>query len=249
MALAQQYIIDKVRARLGLSVQDMANSVIESAIEDGLRSYSRQKAVDIFGTLPLQADRQDYFIRDLVPFDGSDPEESVSEVRLLLYSPGTLLYDAISFDAELQKVVDADLLRSQFGGNVFDNPSLGRIYFTKLKEYRARFDINFEEFSTSQGKIIRLMRVPVSGSVAYWQGRGYWTIEEITDLDQEVFLLAVLAECAQARANQLAVMKSYSENAGVSMSPAFDYWNALADKYRLQFGAQFGQSAGVFSIG
>jgi hypothetical protein len=247
--LDEQYIIDKVTHRLALKDGDFTPERITSCTEDALREYSRYKTLDIYGTLALQANRQDYPLSELKPFDQSDPTETVADVRLVLYSPGTLLYDAISFDAELQKVVDSDLLRTQFGGSIFDNPSLGVVYFQKLTQYRDRFDVQFQQLETPNGKILRLTRVPVSEGPAYWQGRSYWTLDKIEDLNQETFLKFVLAECAQSRANELAVMNSYSEGGGISMSPAFKYWNDKAEEYRKQAQGTTGAYAGVFLVG
>ena len=257
MALSQETILTRVRNRTGLSPNDRSDAVIQDDALAALVEYSKFKPAEVYGLLPTLSGVQDYNLPDgktnyqnwILP-DGvteySTP--AVNNIRDLLYSSGiTATYPF--FDKDFPLTVVQDLFNVQFGGNVFESPSLARVLFDKLQQFRDVFGVDFQVIQGTT-KFLRIFPSPTQDGIAAFYGTARWTdLSTLPAEDEEAFVKAVLWKTAEGRAGQLAVMKQMSQSGGMNFQPAFDYWDKKSQCWKDEFLGDIGASAMPIVVG
>lgn len=244
--MQQSAILNRVRNRTGLSTTDLADAIIIDGIDSALKEMDAAKPLLVFGTFPTFASQQDYALPSAT--SGSPPASvSVYDIKDLFFTQGISATFPF-FDADFPITVIHDLFNVQFGGNVFESPSLGRVLFQKLKVFRSQFGTTWEVIRGNPA-FIRLYQVPVEASTVAYLGKVFRTKENIEVENEELFIKAVLWKSAECRLGSLAVTKSITQTGGVSFQPAIEAWEKLADRWKGEFLGQSGAFAGGLSIG
>lgn len=238
MALTLAGIRDIVGKRLQLSTQDIPDEVIDDAVTDALEEFAEVRELNVFGSFATSGNVQDY------PF----PTEA-DALTQVAYSTGLIIEDAFAGDPDLKSFFERELFNFGFGGNVFDNPSLGQIFFQKLHSFKTRFFADFEVLDRETGRIVRLLSTPQSDGTAFWEGAKKRILTTVSEQDEKSFLKGVLWKVCEARAAKLAVVEQISESGGISMKPATTFWVKKAEKFEKSFKADFGASAGFIMRG
>jgi hypothetical protein len=255
MSLSLTLIRSRTRNRTGLLDSDLADAIIDDAINIALVEFSKAKPPEVYGIMPLVADQQDYAYPDgtlyqnfVGPNNVTMSAPAVTRVKELLFSSGiTTTYPF--FDKDFPITVVQDLFNVQFGGNVFEGPSLARVLFQKLESFREGFGATFKNLNGNPKKL-RLIPTPTDNGFAAYYGYFKWTdVTQIYDEDQEAFLKAVLWKVAEARAMSLAVVENLSEAGGVKFTPAHKFWNDKACDWRDDFLGDVGANAIPLGIG
>lgn len=257
MSLNQTSIITKVRNRTGLTPDDVPDDLILDCSLSALDELSINAPKKVFGFLPTAANVQDYDLPDgtnyqnfTLPWNNqtySSPK--VKSIKDVLFSSGvTSTYPF--FDKDFPITVVQDLFNVQFGGNVFESPSLARVLFQKLKGFTRTFGAGFEVIENT----LRLFPTPTSDGIACYLGTAAWEKDSngkilIDDGDNEPYLKAVLWKVAECRAMALAVVESISEAGGNSMRPAHKFWNDKAAEWQNAFLCDIGAVGMPIGIG
>lgn len=232
-------IADKARKRLALSDKEIPPPDMDECIRDALLEYSRHRTNRVFGTIAIDAQVIDY------PYP-----DGLEELIDFYYAPDTILGN-ISFEEEVLMAIQGNIINIDFGGNIFENPTLVTIWFSKMKEFRENIGLppwRVMENPVS-GPTIRLGQIPEEDGIAYYEGKGPWTIAQIYPKDMETFLKACLWKAAEWRANKISVLESYSEGNGIQVRPASKYWSDRADKYKNEFLTDVGYFRAVIQVG
>jgi hypothetical protein len=239
MALTQATVVDKVRKRLGLSETDLQQPVLEEAINAALVEFSRHRTNTVTGIMPILYQGSDY----LFPSD-------VQEITDFFYAPQTILGN-LSFEDEVLTAIQGNVINIDFGGNIFENPTLVTIWFSKMKAFRESIGLPAWRVMDDPvaGPMIRLGTIPSQDGTAYYEGKGPWTLGKIYTKDYEAFQKCVMWKTAESRANVLAVAKDYYEYGGVRVQPAFEYWDKRAKDYKEEFLHDVGFYRGIMSVG
>lgn len=255
MSLSQELILTKVRNRTGLTPNDVPDDLIQDAAESALTELSFNAPLEVFGFFPTIAGVQDYQFPDGTLYQGvtlpwtNTPYNTpkVTSVRDVFFDPGGTSGLYPFFDGDLPVYLFQDSFNTQFGGNFWESPSLGRVLFTKIQAFRNSYSPQASIILGKQ-KLIRLVPTPTQASVAAFWGTGpYESIEDIDDSDTEAYLKAVLWKVAEARAMQLAVVDTLGEAGGALMRPAHAFWAKRADKYEQDFLDDIGANVmGIF---
>jgi hypothetical protein len=244
MPETQDDLIDRLRLRIGVPDTDVSDDSLNEAVRAALNEYARYRPQVVTGTFPLVAGTQVY------PFPQVN-SLPVRVVRKVIFGAATPMGAFIS-DPDLAAFITAQLMGASnwgyFGGSIFENPSLPRIWWQKLDALQVNFEDCFEVLNTVP-RTIRLTPVPAEVGTAWYAGEIGWDVGQLLDDDQEPFLAAALWKVAEQRANQLAVMKAWTVPGGAAMQPAFDYWTARSNQYRDQFMEMTGGRGGVLMKG
>jgi hypothetical protein len=236
--LTQVTVEDKVRKRLGLPEAELPTPNLDEAFEAALVEFSKHRPNRTFGTLPITAQVIDY------PFPSP-----LEEILDFFYAPQTILGN-LSFEEEVLVAIQGNVINIDFGGNIFENPTLVTVWFQKMKDFRE--NIGLPPWRVLEdpinGMTLRLGQIPSEDGTAYWEGKIPWTLAQIFPKDYECFEKACLWKASEWRANRLAVVKSYSD-AGIRTEPATDYWEKRAANYKQEFLMDVGYYRGSLAVG
>jgi hypothetical protein len=218
-----------VWTRTGLSQSELDEAVVDSCIQGALVEFSNVRSKTSYGTMAIQAGVDIYPLPD-----------GIQDLLQFYYANPTIILNDFSFEDILLSSMQGSLANINFGGDIFENPSLTHIWFSKMKEFQDNIaEPTWEVLDgTNEGDgldKIRLFRVPQSDGLAYYQGSGDWELEEVIASDSETFLKAVLWKVAEARAMKIAVAAEYREYGGIQMVPAFAFWNNKAKQFQDEF--------------
>jgi hypothetical protein len=232
-----------VWARTGLSRAELEETVVDSCIQGALVEFSNVRTKTSYGTMNITAGVDIYPLPD-----------GIQDLLQFYYASPTIILNNFSFEDILLSSMQGSLANINFGGDIFENPSLTHIWFSKMKEFQDNIGQPTWEVldGTNEGDgqdKIRLFRVPETDGIAYYQGSGDWELEEIIPGDTETFLKAVLWKVAEARAMKIAVAAEYREYGGIQMVPAFDFWNKKAKEYQESFYDNVGFYRGSMVVG
>lgn len=247
MPLSARTMKDKVWKRTGLSMTELLEPVIEEAISAALTEFSIYAPNTIFGYMPIFKDVTDYAF----PLVGSPPQNLLNDISDFFYGGTDIVLGNFSVeDLMLMNFQgQGSLFSAGFGGNVFNNPSLIKIWFTKLSAFRDSIGLFPWSVIDGANSIIRLGRNPSSDGTAYFQGNASWTIDQIDPLSEEIFMKCLMWKVAEGRAMKLAVVDDYYEYGGIRIRPAFDFWQKKSAEYKEQFYSDIGSERGVIQIG
>jgi hypothetical protein len=235
--MKSELVRQRVRSRTQLSIADFPDEDIQSACDAALTEFSRQKGKSVYGVINVQQDV------DVYPYP-----TGISKLKEVLYDASVLAGFGLAFAADFPIQLLQNLNVERFGGNVFENPSLSKVFFEKLKNFQESFGTSFQELNTVP-KTFRLTPAPQVAGQAYYEGRAKWALVEIYEEDEEVFMKAVLWKVAESRANQISVMQQMSQAGGISFQPANKFWQDQAEKYRKSFELEVGGLAGGVFLG
>lgn len=243
--LTKRTVRDKVTKRTGLSATELPEPVIDEAIDSALVEFSNHRGRTLFGTMPIQAGVIDYAF----PTAGSPPTTLLTDVTDFFYSNSETFIGDFSFEDLLLMSIQGGMFSINFGGNIFENPSLVTIWYTKLCAFRD--SIGLPTWSIIQGNpmLIRLGETPTQDGTAYFQGRGPWPLELILPSDEEAFMKCVMWKVAEGRVMKISVVDDYYEYGGIRIRPATDFWNKKQAEYKEAFLRDVGFYRGVISIG
>lgn len=243
--LTKRTVLDKVWKRTGLSTTEMTEPVISEAIDAALTEFSKHRERTLYGTMPIYNGVTDY----VFPSAGSPPTTLLDDVTDFFYSNAETFIGDFSFEDLLLMSIQGGMFSINFGGNIFENPSLVTVWYTKLCAFRDT--IGLPAWSIVQGNpmIIRLGETPTQDGTAYFQGRGPWTLDLILPSDEETFMKCVMWKVAEARVMKISVVDDYYEYGGIRIRPATDFWNKKQQEYRELFLQDVGFYRGVISIG
>jgi hypothetical protein len=218
-----------VWTRTGLSQSELDEAVVDSCIQGGLVEYSNVRSKTSYGTMAIQAGVDIYTLPD-----------GIQDLLQFYYGTNTTILNNFSFEDILLSSMQGSLANINFGGDIFENPSLTHIWFSKMKEFQDNLAQPTWEIldGTNEGDgqdKIRLFRVPDTDGIAYYQGSGDWELEEVIAGDSETFLRAVMWKICEARAMKIAVAAEYREYGGIQMVPAFAFWQKKADQFQEEF--------------
>jgi hypothetical protein len=224
---------------LGLEPQELPQPVLDEAISSALIEFGKHRTNTVHNLMPITAQTIDY------PFPSD-----VEEITDVFYAPTSILGN-MSFEEEVLMAIQGNVINIDFGGNIFENPSLVSIWFSKMNSFRENLGLPGWRVLDDpvNGRMIRLGDIPSNAGTAYYEGKGPWTINKIYATDQEAFQKACMWKTAEWRANRLAVAKDYYEYGGVRVEPAFEYWNKRATDYKEEFLRDVGFYRGIMQIG
>jgi hypothetical protein len=243
--LTKRTVRDKVWKRTGLSESELTQPVIEEAIDSAMIEFSKHRERILSGTMPIQSGVVDYAF----PTAGSPPTVLLDDVTDFFYSNSETFIGDFSFEDLLLMSIQGGMFSINFGGNIFENPSLVNIWYTKLAAFRDT--IGLPDWSIVQGNpmTIRLGTTPTQDGTAYFQGRGQWTLDLILPSDEEVFMKAVMWKVAEGRVMKISVVDDYYEYGGIRIRPATDFWDKKEKEYKEDFLKDVGFYRGVIAIG
>jgi hypothetical protein len=245
MPLATSTITNALKDRTGIGCSGLSDDAIALVIKSGLAEYSKYRQRSASGSFHYQAGVTNY----LFPNEPDFPANLVN-ITDVFYASQTAIDADFSFEDLFLESVQGDYVTLDFGGNIFENPSLVRIFFQKLREFRSNVGMgDWDIFPTSPKKTLRLLASPKNDGVGYWEGSLSWTQSDIPEADFEIFYKACLWKLAEVRAMSLAVAKSYKEGSNILVEPAFDFWNTKAKDFREQFLQDVGAFGGIISVG
>lgn len=243
-SLTARTIRDKVWKRMGLSSAELTEPTLDEALSAALTEYSRHRPKVVFGTLPILNGVSDYNF----PTAGSPPVAVIDTLNEFYYSPQTILGN-LTFEEELLMAIQGNIINLDFGGNIFENPTLVTIWFSKLKEFRAALGEPSWRVLEGNPNIIRLGSVPTQDGTAYFEGYGPWLVSQILPNDEEVFMKCVLWKAAEGRVMRISVVDDYYEYGGIRIRPATDFWQKKCLEFKEQFLQDVGYYRGVISVG
>ncbi len=192
----------------------------------------------------IQKDVTDYPF----PVAGSPPQSQIDTLSDFFYAPETILGN-ISFEEQVLASIQGNIINLDFGGNIFENPSLVNIWFSKMKEFRENVGLPSWRVLEGNPNMIRLGTNPKQNGTAYWEGTGPWTIEKILSNDEEVFMKCVLWKVADGRVMRISVVDDYYEYGGIRIRPATDFWKKKAEEFKEDFLKDVGFYRGVIAVG
>lgn len=239
----QTQILARVRNRTGLLSTDISDAIIIDAIDSAIKEFQKAKPLFSFGTFGTNANQQDYPL----PSNQGSPPITIYDIKDMYFTTG-ISSTFPFFDADFPITVIHDLFNVQFGGNVFESPSLGTVLFEKLKTFRKQFGVTWEVIRGNPA-IIRVYQTPIEDSIAAYLGYTCRTLANIEEQDEEIFIKGVMWKTAEARLGNMSVMKEIQQAGGVRMQPAIDAWEKLADRWKGEFLGESGALAGGISIG
>lgn len=174
----------------------------------------------------------------------------LEELSEFFYAPQTILGN-LSFEEEVLTAIQGNVINIDFGGNVFENPTLVTIWFSKMKAFRESIGLPSWRVLEDpvNGPTIRLGSIPSIEGTAYYEGKGPWLLNQIYSKDVECFYKACLWKAAEWRSNNLAVVTEYYEYGGVRIQPAFARWDQRAAKYKEEFLLDVGYYRGAITVG
>lgn len=248
---AQAAVLD----RTGLTCKDFGgDTVFNTAIASALAEFSKRKLRIIYGTFNVVSGVTEYLFPSATPpVNPSDPGFPANCIGItdLFYSPQSLLGNNLSFEDMLLQTVQGTVVTLDFGGNIFESPSLVRIWFEKLREFRDTIGTpDWRIIETSPKKTIQLLDPPEQATLGYWEGYASWTLDDIQSDDFETFYKALLWKLCETRAMKLAVAVSYTEGpGGAQVQPAFKFWNDKAAQFKKEFFDDVGEGRGIISVG
>lgn len=241
--------------RTGLSCTALGgDGVLNTALNSALAEFSKYKSMVLYGFFNVLNNQTEYTFPSNPP--RTDPTQpgfpaNLVGIRDIFYSPQSLLGNNLSFEDMLLQSVQGNIISLDFGGNIFENPSLVQIWFTKLKSFRDTIGTpDYRVLDTSPYKTIQLLDPPEQDVTGYWEGYGSWALSDIQPIDYETFYKAYLWKIAEIRSMNLAVAKQYSEgSSGAQVQPAFDFWNTKAKDFKQEFLGDVGQGRGIIAVG
>lgn len=241
--LTPRTIKDSVWKRTGLAQSELDEGVIDDSITAALTEFSNVRPKTAYGQMNLTAGISIYPMPD-----------GVEDLLQFYYGTQTTILNNFSFEDILLSSVQGSLANINFGGDIFENPSLTHIWFQKMKEFQNNVSAPGWEVldGANEGDgldKIRLYRVPEQDGVAYYSGSGDWELDEVVKEDTETFMKAVMWKVAEARAMRLAVAVSLREYGGITLSPAFDFWQKKANQFQEEFYDNVGFHRGVMVVG
>lgn len=241
--LTPRTIKDSIWKRTGLSQSELPEEVINESIDAALREFSNERPKVTYGQLNILAGVDIYAMPD-----------GITDLLQFYYGSQTTILNNFSFEDILLSSMQGSLANINFGGDIFENPSLTHIFFSKMKELQnnlsqATWEVLNGNSETDGNDKIRLFRTPQADGIAYYEGSGDWELPEITSSDTEIFIKAVMWKVAEGRAMKLAVAADYYEYGGIRMVPAFAFWQKKAEQYRDEYFLDIGFHRGVFIVG
>lgn len=241
--LTKRSITADVWTRTGLNSTELGEDVIHSAIDAAMTEFSNVRPKDVYGTMNV-----------LAGVDIYDMPAGVDELNNLYYGTETTILNNFSFEDILLSSMQGTLANINFGGDIFENPVLTRIWFSKMRQFQDNMATPtwtvLQGANTDDGADkIRLFRVPDEDGTAYYEGTGFWVLEEIVKEDVEIFKKAVLWKTCESRAMKLAVAADYYEYGGIRLVPATPFWQKKSEQYREEFFADVGFGRGTLVIG
>lgn len=244
-ALSYRTVRDKVLKRTGLSNTELEEPVIDEAIQSALIEFSNHRENVLFGTMPILTGVTDYPF----PSAGSPPTTLLTDITDFFYSNSETFIGDFSFEDLLLISIQGGMFSINFGGNIFENPSLARIWYTKLSEFRDSIGLPTWTTLTGNPQVIRLGETPTQDSTAYFQGRGPWLLSNILSTDEEAFIKCVMWKVADGRVMKISVVDDYYEYGGIRIRPATDFWNKKSAEFKEAFLQDVGYYRGIIQIG
>lgn len=255
MALSLQTVKSTVEDRTGLSCSDFGGeTALQTAVISATSEFSKRKSGTLYGFFNVLQNVTEYpFPSNPLPSGPTAPGFPANLVMItdVYFSPQSMLGNNLSFEDMLLQSIQGNVVVLDFGGNIFENPSLVQIWFQKLRDFRDTIGTpDWRIIDTSPVKTLQLLDAPDQNSTGYWEGRRSWLLSDIQPVDYEAFYKAVLWKLAQSRAMRLAVAKQYSEGSGgPQVQPAFDFWNEMAKQFKQEFFDEVGEGRGIITIG
>jgi hypothetical protein len=248
--ISTQTVKTDIWERTGLTPAEMPEQVLDSGIKAALTEFSKHRTRKLFGQLNIIMNQTEYPFPTiaLAQWTGLGIPDNVSDISDFYYAPETILGN-LSFEETILTSIQGNIINLDFGGNIFDNPSLVYIWFEKLREFRDTIGIPPWRVIDGNPKILQLQQTPNENGVSYWEGKATWLIGDILPEDFEAFTKCSLWKAAEARAMKLAVAKEYREGTGIMAQPAFEFWQTKAKEFKADFLADVGHGRGLFSIG
>lgn len=242
-SLSNRTITADVWDRTGCNERELPERIILSGIKAAMREFTAYRSKDVYGTLDILAGQDIY-----------DMPDGIEVLQDLYYGTQTTILNNFSFEDILISSMQGSLSNISFGGDIFENPVLTRIWFSKMKQLQDNIAaptwVVLDGANQDDGMDkIRLFSVPDVDGSAFYQGTGIWTLEEITPSDVETFMKAVMWKVCENRAMKMAVASDYYEYGGVRIVPATDFWQKKSVQYQSEFMDNVGAGRGSLVVG
>src|ERR1700759_2900155 len=133
MALNLQLVKQNIEGRTGLSCGDFGgDAAFNASVTSAVAEFSKYKKRELYGFFQVQRNVTNYSIPSnpapVNPGDYGFPD-NFRYVRDVYYSPQSIIGNNLSFEDMLIQTFQGSVVTLDFGGNIFENPSLVAIWF------------------------------------------------------------------------------------------------------------------------
>jgi hypothetical protein len=224
----------RVRVRAGNpNATDVPELLITEAVTAGLREYGKYRGPDLVVITQTAAEQQEYVaptgfsvIHDVLWGDDVDVRGDIF-----------LRENAVQPFEYLE------------GHDIFKSPSLPLLVYQQLEAYRTRFGGRFDVYDAPTGGLmIRLSPPPWSVQKMAIMGRGFSTLQNVPDHDQEILMAACLWKLNTMRHEGSAAIQSISTGGG-SITFGTQNYQTLSEKHEKAFKSAIGANLPQFMTG